>query len=89
MLSNQKDWSDSYKTNQNDWKEIDNKYSTQKNNYIDLKTIELAEEEYITDCTLILQTAAHAAVLSAYATMPTGYTVQILSGLTMSRPLMR
>lgn len=39
----------SYKTNLNDWKEIDKKYSTKTNNYVDFKSIELAEDEYITD----------------------------------------
>ena len=39
----------SYKTNLNDWKDIANKYSTQTNNYIDFRSIALENEEFITD----------------------------------------
>ena len=39
----------SYKTNKTEYKELETKYSTQKNNYIDFKAITLAEDEYITD----------------------------------------
>lgn len=43
------DYTISYKTNLNDWKELDNKYSTKQNNYVDFSSIELAENEFITN----------------------------------------
>ena len=39
----------SYKTNKNNWKDIEAKYSTQTNNYVDFKSIALEEDEFITD----------------------------------------